>query len=110
MGDAFREIERVNASINWNVSNCLRFGAGGGNRTLTGRKPHGILSPARLPVSPLRRVCREPLNHPTHANCAARVYLSSRGANTLWRVASGIATVLRDKARYAIKVWGGRGF
>src|SRR3954468_22199863 len=29
--------------------------AGGGNRTLTGRKPHGILSPARLPVSPLRQ-------------------------------------------------------
>ena len=31
-----------------------RFGAGGGNRTLTGGDPHGILSPARLPVSPLR--------------------------------------------------------
>jgi hypothetical protein len=31
------------------------FGAGGGNRTLTGGDPHGILSPARLPVSPLRR-------------------------------------------------------
>ncbi len=30
-------------------------GAGGGNRTHTGGKPHGILSPARLPVSPLRR-------------------------------------------------------
>ena len=30
-------------------------GAGGGNRTLTGGDPHGILSPARLPVSPLRR-------------------------------------------------------
>ncbi len=29
-------------------------GAGGGNRTHTGGKPHGILSPARLPVSPLR--------------------------------------------------------
>src|SRR5947208_3506319 len=28
--------------------------AGGGNRTLTGSEPHGILSPARLPVSPLR--------------------------------------------------------
>ena len=30
------------------------IGAGGGNRTLTGSEPHGILSPARLPVSPLR--------------------------------------------------------
>ena len=30
--------------------------AGGGNRTLTGGKPHRILSPARLPVSPLRRI------------------------------------------------------
>src|SRR5438034_9698214 len=33
-----------------------RFGAGGGTRTLTGGKPHRILSPARLPVSPLRRL------------------------------------------------------
>ena len=32
-----------------------RIGAGGGNRTHTGGEPHGILSPARLPVSPLRR-------------------------------------------------------
>ena len=32
----------------------LEIGAGGGNRTLTGSEPHGILSPARLPVSPLR--------------------------------------------------------
>src|SRR4029450_3497475 len=30
--------------------------AGGGNRTHTGGDPHGILSPARLPVSPLRPV------------------------------------------------------
>jgi hypothetical protein len=30
------------------------LGAGGGNRTHTGGDPHGILSPARLPVSPLR--------------------------------------------------------
>ena len=30
------------------------FGAGGGNRTHTGGKAHRILSPARLPVSPLR--------------------------------------------------------
>ena len=30
-------------------------GAGGGGRTLTGSEPHGILSPARLPVSPLRQ-------------------------------------------------------
>ncbi len=30
-------------------------GAGGGNRTLTGGDPHGILSPARLPFSPPRR-------------------------------------------------------
>jgi hypothetical protein len=29
-------------------------GAGGRNRTDTGSEPHGILSPARLPVSPLR--------------------------------------------------------
>jgi hypothetical protein len=29
-------------------------GAGGGNRTHTGGKAHRILSPARLPVSPLR--------------------------------------------------------
>ena len=32
-----------------------QFGAGGGNRTHTGSEPHGILSPARLPVSPLRQ-------------------------------------------------------
>src|SRR5436190_3616664 len=41
-----------------------RFGAGGGTRTLTGGKPHRILSPARLPVSPLRHmgsVCCAPL-------------------------------------------------
>src|SRR5206468_6987938 len=29
-------------------------GAGGGGRTLTRGEPNGILSPARLPVSPLR--------------------------------------------------------
>ena len=34
-----------------------KFGAGGGGRTLTRGEPHGILSPARLPVSPLRPVC-----------------------------------------------------
>ena len=39
------------------TKNANNDGAGGGNRTLTGRKAHGILSPARLPVSPLRRVC-----------------------------------------------------
>src|SRR5206468_957385 len=27
------------------------FGAGGGSRTLTGRKPHGILSRTRLPIT-----------------------------------------------------------
>ena len=32
-----------------------QVGAGGGGRTLTGSEPHGILSPARLPVSPLRQ-------------------------------------------------------
>jgi hypothetical protein len=32
----------------------LGNGAGGRNRTDTGGKAHGILSPARLPVSPLR--------------------------------------------------------
>ncbi len=32
----------------------VKESAGGGNRTLTGGKPHRILSPARLPVSPLR--------------------------------------------------------
>jgi hypothetical protein len=30
------------------------IGAGGRNRTDTGWKPRGILSPVRLPVSPLR--------------------------------------------------------
>ena len=35
--------------------------AGGGNRTHTGGDPHGILSPARLPVSPLRHVVEEQL-------------------------------------------------
>ena len=34
-------------------------GAGGRNRTVTGCKPHGILSPARLPVSPLRLKCEQ---------------------------------------------------
>ena len=29
-------------------------GAGGGTRTPTGSEPHGILNPARLPLSPLR--------------------------------------------------------
>src|SRR5262245_52636473 len=33
-------------------------GAGGGNRTHTGREALGILSPARLPISPLRRARR----------------------------------------------------
>jgi hypothetical protein len=37
---------------------CMLGGAGGGNRTLTGGDPHGILSPARLPVSPLRLTVR----------------------------------------------------
>jgi hypothetical protein len=32
-----------------------RIDAEGGNRTHTGREPHWILSPARLPVPPLRR-------------------------------------------------------
>ena len=41
--------------------------AGGGNRTHTGSEPHGILSPARLPVSPLRpggdpSILRQPPN------------------------------------------------
>src|SRR5262245_2324419 len=35
------------------VSSCGAT-AGGRNRTHTGSEPHGILSPARLPVSPLR--------------------------------------------------------
>ena len=39
------------------------FGAGGGNRTLTGGDPHGILSPARLPVSPLRRSGKQNLQY-----------------------------------------------
>ena len=42
-----RRDERKRVSV-WGI------GAGGGNRTLTGGKPHRILSPARLPVSPLR--------------------------------------------------------
>src|SRR5213592_300587 len=36
----------------------LRTGAGGGGRTRTRGEPNGILSPARLPVSPLRHVLR----------------------------------------------------
>src|SRR5262249_23582143 len=38
-----------------------RIGAGGGNRTLTGSEPHGILSPARLPISPLRPASELPV-------------------------------------------------
>ena len=38
----------------------VSVGAGGRNRTVTGFKPHGILSPARLPVSPLRPGRRVP--------------------------------------------------
>jgi len=49
------ESERIEAaegdSRNLNV-----FNAGGGTRTPTGCKPYRILSPARLPVSPLRRI------------------------------------------------------
>src|SRR5436190_15310 len=43
------------ATSDWPLRPKERGGAGGGNRTLTGGKPHRILSPARLPVSPLRR-------------------------------------------------------
>jgi hypothetical protein len=39
----------------WRIKETLRIGAGGRNRTDTGWKPRGILSPVRLPVSPLRR-------------------------------------------------------
>ena len=39
-------------------------GAGGGNRTHTRRKPLGILSPARLPVSPLRHSEGTPVYRP----------------------------------------------
>src|SRR5262249_15908140 len=38
------------------VANRKNIIAGGGTRTPTGCKPYRILSPARLPVSPLRRV------------------------------------------------------
>ena len=57
-----RELSRVgginSAICRIKLSLCVggNSGAGGGNRTLTGSEPHGILSPARLPVSPLRRV------------------------------------------------------
>ena len=33
----------------------MKYGAGGGTRTHTRGEPHRILSPARLPISPLRR-------------------------------------------------------
>src|SRR5947208_1627281 len=45
----------TSVTMSGQTAELLMIGAGGGNRTLTGRKPHGILSPARLPVSPLRR-------------------------------------------------------
>ena len=38
----------VDGRIYW-----LNVGAGGGNRTLTGRKPHGILSSCRIADTPL---------------------------------------------------------
>src|SRR5204863_8900885 len=51
----FREPTRPQSAANVEKCNRKNVGAGGGGRTLTGSEPHGILSPARLPVSPLRR-------------------------------------------------------
>ena len=39
------------------MSKLLFSGAEGGSRTRTGFKPHWILSPARLPIPPLRLIC-----------------------------------------------------
>src|SRR5262249_28422979 len=47
----------------------MRDGAGGGGRTLTEFKLHGILSPARLPVSPLRRSVGVSIVSTTYAVC-----------------------------------------
>ena len=59
------------------VTRC-GVGAGGGTRTHTRGEPNGILSPARLPVSPLR--------HATRSRCGTALYalrpLSSREAGS----------------------------
>src|SRR6185369_4740196 len=49
-------VDHTNSSIGGAQPSIHLGSAGGGNRTLTGGKPHRILSPARLPVSPLRRL------------------------------------------------------
>src|SRR6185369_5173078 len=48
-------------------ANSLDSGAGGGGRTHTRGEPNGILSPARLPVSPLRH----------SSSCARALYRAS---------------------------------
>ena len=52
--DALAQAELASRSCE-RSERLAQAGAGGGNRTHTGGKPHKILSLARLPVSPLRR-------------------------------------------------------
>jgi hypothetical protein len=63
------EKQERSVSLRWSPA-----GAGGGNRTHTGREPLGILSPARLPVSPLRLRAGLSLPHPPNA----RAYFGGR--------------------------------
>src|SRR5262249_7843715 len=51
------------------VPRASRIGAGGGTRTHTRGEPNGILSPARLPVSPLRHVVRSYYGAAIYADC-----------------------------------------
>ena len=43
-----------------------KYGAGNGNRTRTMLSHHGILSPGRLPIPPLRRIVYEDLSFDAH--------------------------------------------
>src|SRR5947207_884126 len=85
-------------------------GAGGGNRTLTGSEPHGILSPARLPISPLR-----PVEGVQNRSSEYTVYRWRRMSRISWTTFSGAASAIlpartaprtcRYRASFSIASW-----
>jgi hypothetical protein len=55
-GKARAKQERLEGEVAVNYdANLLKYGAGDRDRTGTGLSAHGILSPRRLPIPPLRR-------------------------------------------------------
>src|SRR4030095_897609 len=79
--------------------------AGGGNRTHTGGDPHGILSPARLPVSPLRPVVEEqsppsvrlePTSHPSMPDTNTAVIHLSNDGLVIVRIRDGAYQSVED--------------